>query len=262
MSEAPLLSLHGIQRAYGAVQAVRGVDLEIRAGEVLALCGDNGAGKSSLVKVIAGAHPPTGGTLLWRGAPLVLRSPEDALRQGIATIYQDLALAPRMSIAQNIFLGSELTRGLGVLRLLDKRRMTREAAGFMGRLGAAVTEMATPVERLSGGQRQAVALARALRWQAGLIILDEPTAALGVKETAVVLQLIRRLHAEGRAVLLVSHNMADVCAVATRVAILKSGRKVIDRPTAGLDADTLAHMVMTGQEGDAAAAAGTVPLRA
>ncbi|MDB5370958.1 MAG: transporter, ATP-binding protein [Roseomonas sp.] len=250
MSE-PLLSLHGIGKSYGAVEAVRGVDLDIRAGEVLALCGDNGAGKSSLVKIIAGAQPQTTGTLRLRGAAVTFHSPQDALRHGIATIYQDLALAPRLSIAQNIFLGSELTHGpfgLPFPRLLDKRGMMAAAREFLQRLNLPLADMATPVERLSGGQRQAVAIARALRWQAELIIMDEPTAALGVKETAEVLGLIRRLNAEGKTVLLVSHNMADVCAVATRVAIMKAGRKAVDRPIAGLDPDTLAHMVMTGQE--------------
>jgi len=251
-----LLSLRGIRKAYGAVEAVRGVDLDIHAGEVLALCGDNGAGKSSLVKIIAGAQPPSGGTMQWRGEEVAFRSPQEALRQGIATIYQDLALAPRLSIAQNVFLGSELTRGplgLPFPQLLDKRRMVAEARGYLQRLNLPQADMGAAVERLSGGQRQAVAIARALRWQAELIIMDEPTAALGVRETAQVLSLIRTLHEEGRTVLLISHNMADVCAVATRVAIMKAGSKAIDRPVAGLDPDRLAHMVMTGQEMPAAA---------
>ncbi len=241
-----LLSLHGIGKSYGAVRAVRGVDLAIRAGEVLALCGDNGAGKSSLVKIIAGAEPPSEGTIRLRGEAVTFASPQDALRRGIATIYQDLALAPRLSVTQNIYLGAELTRGRGFARLLDKRAMARGARDLLQRLDVRLPDMAAPVERLSGGQRQAVAIARALRWQAELIIMDEPTAALGVKETAQVLTLIRRLHDEGRTVLLVSHSMADVCAVATRVVILKAGRLAVDAPVAGLDADRLAHMVMTG----------------
>jgi simple sugar transport system ATP-binding protein len=248
---APLLALRGIRKSYGFVEAVRGVDLDIRAGEVLALCGDNGAGKSSLVKIIAGAQPPSAGTMHRSGQAVVFQTPQQALHSGIATIYQDLALAPRLSIAQNIYLGSELTRGvfgLPLPRLLDKSGMARHAAGFLQRLGLTLSDVAAPVEGLSGGQRQAVAIARALRWQAELVVMDEPTAALGVKETAQVLDLIRRLQADGTAVLLISHNMADVCAVATRVAILKNGVKAIDRPVAGLDPDTLAHMVMTGQE--------------
>jgi ABC-type sugar transport system ATPase subunit len=247
----PLLSLRAITKTYGAVEALKGVDIDVYAGEVLAICGDNGAGKSSLIRIVSGAQEPSGGTIALRGEPIRLRSPQDALRRGVATIYQDLALAPRLSIAQNVFLGSELTRpvlGLPFARLLDKRRMAEEARGYLQRLAIDVADMTTPVERLSGGQRQAVAIGRALRWDAELIIMDEPTAALGVKETAQVLDLIRRLRAEGRTVILISHNMADVVSVATRVVILKSGRKVVEEPTAGLDADTLAHMVMTGRK--------------
>lgn len=251
----PLLALSAITKAYGAVEALRGVDLEVHTGEVLALCGDNGAGKSSLIKIVSGAQAPSSGRIAVKGETVAFASPQDALRRGIATIYQDLALAPRLSIAQNVFLGSEPTRGIGPFRVLDKGRMAREARGFLARLAIDVADMGTPVERLSGGQRQAVAIARALRWDAELIIMDEPTAALGVRETAQVLDLVRRLQAEGRTVILISHNMADVVAVATRVAILRQGRKVLDRPTAGLDADTLAHLVMTGREAPAGAQA-------
>jgi simple sugar transport system ATP-binding protein len=247
----PFLALRGVTKTYGAVEALKGVDLDINAGEVLALVGDNGAGKSSLIKILAGAHTPTAGEVRLKGERVRLSSPQDALKRGIATIYQDLALAPRLSIAENVFLGSEPTRpllGLPFLQLLDKGRMARESRGYLQRLAIELPDMATPVERLSGGQRQAVAISRALRWNADLVIMDEPTAALGVKETAQVLDLVRRLNQDGRTVVIISHNMADVCAVATRVAVLKSGRKVIDRPVAGLDADRLAHMVMTGRE--------------
>jgi ABC-type sugar transport system ATPase subunit len=243
---APLLSLTGIVKSYGAVEALKGVDLAVQAGEVLALCGDNGAGKSSLVKILSGAHAPSAGRILLRGEEVRFASPDEALRRGIATIYQDLAVAPRLSIAQNVFLGSELTRRVLGIPLLDKRRMKEEARGFLARLSVSVADMDTPVERLSGGQRQAVAISRALRWDADIIIMDEPTAALGVKETAQVLDLIRRLHAEGRTVILVSHAMADVAAVATRIVVLKAGRKVADRPVEGMNADALAHLVMTG----------------
>jgi len=243
---APLLALRGIGKTYGGVEAVRGVDLDIHASDVLALCGDNGAGKSSLIKIIAGAQPQTTGTLRKSGREVRFTSPEDALRCGISTIYQDLALAPRLSITQNIFLGSELIRrlpGLAFLQPLDKAGMARAAAALLARLGLHLPDMSVPVAQLSGGQRQAVAIARALRWQAELVILDEPTAALGVAETAVVLALIRTLQAEGRAVLLISHNMTDICAVATRVAIMKAGRKVADIPAAGLTPDQLARRV-------------------
>jgi ABC-type sugar transport system ATPase subunit len=241
-----LLRLRGIAMSYGAVAALRGVDLDVQAGEVVAICGDNGAGKSSLVKILAGAQAPTGGTMALDGAPVVFRSPQDALRRGVATIYQDLAVAPRLSIWQNVYLGSELTRP--PFGLLDKRRMAEASRGFLGRLAVTIADMETPVERLSGGQRQAVAICRALRWDARVIIMDEPTAALGVKETGQVLDLIRRLHDEGRTVILVSHAMGDVVAVAGRVVILKAGRKTEDRPVAGLAAGDLAALVMRGAE--------------
>jgi ABC-type sugar transport system ATPase subunit len=244
----PLLSLRGISKSYGAVAAVRGVDLDVYPGEVLAICGDNGAGKSSLIKIVSGAQPPTQGTIRLRGAETRFRSPHDALVQGVATIYQDLALAPRLSIAANMFMGAELTRGIGLpfLRVLDKARMATEARAYLARLSVSIDDMRRRVESLSGGQRQAVALSRALRWDAAIIVMDEPTAALGVQESAQVLDLIRHLKSEGRTVILISHNMADVAALATRIAIMKAGRKVIDRPSTGLTPDDIGHMVMTG----------------
>ena len=247
----PLLRLRAVAKSYGAVEALRGIDLDVAAGDVLALCGDNGAGKSTLVKILSGAHAPDSGAIEFDGAPVRFASPQDALTRGIATIYQELAVAPRLSVAENVFLGSELVRapfGLPFPSLLDKRRMRNEALGYLERLGIAIGDAGRPVERLSGGQRQAVAIARALRWNARVVIMDEPTAALGVAETALVLGLVRRLAAEGRTVVLVSHSMADVAAVATRVAILKGGRKAIDRPAAGLDPAALARMVITGRE--------------
>ena len=241
---APLLALRGVSKSYGAVAALRDVDLDVAAGEVLGICGDNGAGKSTLIRIISGAQAPSAGAIAARGGPVHFRSPQDAYAAGIATIYQDLALSPRLAIWKNVFLGAELTR----FGMLDKARMRRDATDYLARLGIAVTSADIAVENLSGGQRQAVAIARALRLNAELIVMDEPTAALGVKETAQVLGLIGRLKADGKTVILVSHNMAEVVAVASRVAIFKSGRKVIDRATAGLDADRLAHMVMTGKE--------------
>ncbi len=247
MNEA-IFSLRGVGKSYGAVRALSDVDLDVHAGDVLAICGDNGAGKSTLIKIMSGAQEPSAGTMSVRGQTVRFRSPHDALGQGVATIYQDLALAPRLSIAANVFMGSELTRSFGVpfIRLLDKKRMADEARGYLGRLSVRVEDMDRPVERLSGGQRQAVAIARALRWNADVIIMDEPTAALGVKETAQVLDLVRRLKGEGHTVILISHNMRDVVSVATRVAILSGGRKIVDRPLDGLGADDLSHMIMTG----------------
>ncbi len=227
---------------------MREVELDIIAGEVVAICGDNGAGKSSLIKVISGAEEASSGTLQMRGRQVVFASPHDALHHGVATIYQDLALAPRLSIAQNVFMGSELTRPLLLpfLRVLDKKRMAQEARGFLKQLSVTVEDMDRPVERLSGGQRQAVAISRALRWKAEIIIMDEPTAALGVKETALVLDLIRKLKADGRTVLLISHNMRDVVALADRVVIMGAGRKYVDQPLGDLSADDLSRMIMTG----------------
>jgi ABC-type sugar transport system ATPase subunit len=246
VSEEPLFALRGITRNYGAVQALRGVDLDVMSGEVLAICGDNGAGKSTLIKIMSGAQPPSSGTMRLRGRETRFGSPHDALEQGVATIYQELALAPRLSIAANVFMGSELTKPLGLpgLRILDKARMAAEANGYLERLSVRIDDMKRPVEGLSGGQRQAVAIARALRWNAGVIIMDEPTAALGVKETAQVLDLVRRLKDDGRTVVLISHNMRDVAVLADRVAILKGGLKVHDLPAAGLSADDFSHMIM------------------
>ena len=247
-SPTPLLSLRGIGKAYGPVVAVRDVDLDIFKGEVVALCGDNGAGKSSLIKVISGAEEATSGTISLHGRPVTFASPHDALENGVATIYQDLALAPRLSIAQNVFMGSELTKPvlLPFLRILDKKKMIAESQRYLSQLSAAVTDMTRPVERLSGGQRQAVAISRALRWNAEIIIMDEPTAALGVKESALVLDLIRKLKADGRTVILISHNMRDVVALADRVVIMGAGRKYVDRPLGDLTADDIAHMIMAG----------------
>jgi ABC-type sugar transport system ATPase subunit len=231
------------------VTAVEAVDLDIHAGDVLAICGDNGAGKSTLIRIMAGAIAPDAGSMQLDGAVAIFRSPHDALGQGVATIYQELALVPRLSIAANVFLGAELTRTwCRGLRLLDKARMAREARAYLSRLSVSIEDVGAPVERLSGGQRQAVAISRALRWNARLIIMDEPTAALGVRETAEVLGLIRRLRDEGRTIVLISHNMRDVVAVASRVAILKNGRKMVDRPLGSLTADQLGQSILTGQD--------------
>jgi ABC-type sugar transport system ATPase subunit len=242
----PILAVRGLAKSYGGVRALTNVDLDVYPDDVLALCGDNGAGKSTLIKILSGAEQPTAGTISLRGREVRFGSPHDALSQGVATIYQELALAPRLSIAANVFMGGELTRGIGLpfLRLLDKRRMAEEARGYLRRLAVEIEDMSRPVERLSGGQRQAVAISRALRWNAEVIIMDEPTAALGVRETEQVLDLVRRLKDEGRTVILISHNMRNVVELATRVVILKGGRKVADLTASGLTADDVSHMIM------------------
>lgn len=244
-SDRLILALRGISKFYGAVHAVADVDLEVMAGEVLAICGDNGAGKSSLIKIISGAEEPSSGQIWLNGKAVYFHSPADALQYGVATIYQDLALAPRLSIQSNIFLGSELTKTpLGPwLPVLDKARMAKEARAYVQRLNPSLSDVSCPVQSLSGGQRQAVAIARALRWDASIIIMDEPTAALGVKETAQVIDLIRRLKAEGRTVILISHNMRDVLALADRAIILSAGRKIDDISLAGISADQLSQKI-------------------
>jgi len=244
----PLLRLVGIGKRYGAVEALQGVDLAVDAGEVVAICGDNGAGKSTLIRIVSGAHEPSAGRIEIDGRPVTFGSPIDALGAGVATIYQDLALAPRLPIWQNVFVGAELTRPLlpGV-RILDKRAMRDASSRYLARLKVEISDTDRAIERLSGGQRQAVAIARALHWDARLVIMDEPTAALGVAESRQVLDLIRELHRGGTTVILISHNMAEVVDVATRVVVLKGGRKIADLPTAGLTADGLAHLVMLGQ---------------
>lgn len=247
---ASILSLRDVGKRYGAVVALRQVDLDIAPGELVAICGNNGAGKSSLVKVISGAEDLTWGTMSIRGKQARFSSPHDALEHGVATIYQDLALAPRLSIWANVFMGSELTRPfvLPFVRILDKKRMAAEARRYLAQLSVSMEDMSMQVERLSGGQRQAVAISRALRWKAEIIVMDEPTASLGVKESTVVLELIRKLKEDGRTVLLVSHNMRDVAALADRIVIMEGGRKRLDRPINGLAADDLTHLVMSGAE--------------
>ncbi len=243
-----LLRLEGLGKSYGAVAALKGVDLDIAAGEVVAICGDNGAGKSTLIRIVSGAHRPSAGTLALDGRAVTFASPRAALEAGIATIYQDLALAPRLPIWQNIFIGAELTRRIVPgLRILDKSSMRAASRDYLARLKIDIADTDRPVELLSGGQRQAVAIARALRWNARIVIMDEPTAALGVAESRQVLDLIRALQRGGTTVILVSHNMADIIGVASRVAVLKNGGKIADLPVEGLSADDLAHLVMTGQ---------------
>jgi simple sugar transport system ATP-binding protein len=245
-----ILSVRDARKCYGAVEALRGADLAVAAGEVHAICGDNGAGKSTLIKLIAGVESPDGGTIAVDGAPVRFATPHDALAAGIATIHQDLGLAPRMTIAENVFMGSELVRRLLGVPVLDRKGMIAQSRGYLAQLNASLTDMTAPVETLSGGQRQAVAICRALRWKARIIIMDEPTAALGVRETEQVLRLIRQLKQNGVTVILISHNMNDVVAVADRVTVLREGRSVTCRNVAELTAEALARIIMSGGGAD------------
>ncbi|MFH9565948.1 ATP-binding cassette domain-containing protein [Streptomyces globisporus] len=218
-SGGPLLSLRGISKSFGAVAALTDVDLDVSAGQVVALVGDNGAGKSTLVKVLSGVHQPDAGTVGFDHGTVSIPSPATAQRLGIATVFQDLALCENLNVVENLFLGREL-RGLR----LDEVAMEVRSLALLGELSAKIPSVRAPVAALSGGQRQTVAIARTLLGDPKVIILDEPTAALGVAQTAEVLNLIERLRERGLGVIMVSHNMADVRAVADTVAVLRLGR--------------------------------------
>ncbi|MDQ1007678.1 D-xylose transport system ATP-binding protein [Streptomyces sp. V4I23] len=220
MSATPVLALRGVSKRFGAVQALTDVELEIHAGEVVALVGDNGAGKSTLVKTIAGVHPIDEGVIEWEGRGVSINRPHDAQSLGIATVYQDLALCDNIDVVGNLYLGREL-RKRGVL---DEVEMERRALELLKTLSIRIPSVRIPIASLSGGQRQTVAIARSMLGEPKLVILDEPTAALGVEQTAQVLDLVERLRERGHAVILISHNMADVKAVADKVAVLRLGR--------------------------------------
>jgi fructose transport system ATP-binding protein len=243
-----VLQAKNLVKRYGQVTALDGADFELRAGEILAVIGDNGAGKSSLIKALSGAVVPDTGEILLDGRRVQFRSPGDARRAGIETVYQELAVAPAMTIAENLFLGREITRfgAIGrLLRILDKRRMLEEARAAMADLKIGIRSMAQPVETLSGGQRQGVAVARSAAFARHVVIMDEPTAALGVKEGNMVLELIRRVRDKGLPVILISHNMPHVFEIADRIHIARLGKRaaVVDPRKIGMS-DTVA--VMTG----------------
>ncbi|WP_416486124.1 ATP-binding cassette domain-containing protein [Streptomyces sp. CL12] len=220
VSATPVLALRGVSKRFGAVQALTDVELEVHAGEVIALVGDNGAGKSTLVKTIAGVHPIDEGVIEWEGRPVQVNRPNDAQGLGIATVYQDLALCDNIDVVGNLYLGREL-RKRGVL---DEVEMERRSRDLLDQLSIRIPSVRIPIASLSGGQRQVVAIARSMLGEPKLVILDEPTAALGVEQTAQVLDLVERLRERGHAVILISHNMADVKAVADKVAVLRLGR--------------------------------------
>jgi fructose transport system ATP-binding protein len=225
----PVLEARGLVKRYGHVTALDGADFELYPGEILAVIGDNGAGKSTLIKALSGALVPDEGEILVDGAPVQFRGPLDARRHGIETVYQDLALATALDISENIFLGREIRRqGLAgsLLRMLDKRRMRKEANTYMQDLKIGINSMGQAVETLSGGQRQGVAVARSAAFARNVVIMDEPTAALGVKESHMVLDLIRQVRDRGLPVILISHNMPQVFEVADRVHIQRLGKRV------------------------------------
>jgi len=249
---SPLLGLRGISKHFGAVRALNHVDLDVPAGQITALVGDNGAGKSTLIKTIAGIWAPTGGQITWDGAPVDIRTPKEADQLGIATVYQDLALCDNLDIVQNMFLGHEvLSHGL-----LDETEMELTAKQTLSDLSVTTVQSVRQlVGSLSGGQRQSVAVARAVMRDARLVILDEPTAALGVSQTAQVLDLIHTLGAKGIAVIVISHNLNDVFEVADRLAVLYLGRLVSSGPIAEYDRQRAVELITTGtSDGDPAPA--------
>jgi D-xylose transport system ATP-binding protein len=237
------LEVSGVTKRYGAVQALDGVDLTVGAGEVVALVGDNGAGKSTLVKVVSGVITPDSGTLEFEGRPARIHRPHDAQALGISTVYQDLALCENLDVVSNLFLGAEERRW----SLLRGIRMERRARDLLTSLDVRIRDIAAPVAALSGGQRQSVAITRALLGDPRLVILDEPTAALGVEQTAQVLELVKRLRDRGLAVLVISHNLADVRAVSDRIVVLRLGRNAGDFRTAETSQEAIVAAI-TGLE--------------
>ncbi|WP_367136007.1 ATP-binding cassette domain-containing protein [Saccharothrix sp. HUAS TT1] len=243
----PLLDARELVKHYGNVEALRGASFTAHAGEVVALVGDNGAGKSTLVKCLSGVARPDSGTILFDGSPVELDSPVAARSLGIETVYQDLAVAPDLDPAANLFLGRELRRRglLGRLGVLDKREMRRRAVASFRDLGVSLPDVDVPIGALSGGQRQSVAVARSVVWASRLVFLDEPTAALGVVQRERVLDVVRRVRDQGMAVVLISHNMPEVLAVADRVEVLRLGRRVAGFDAASTTVDELVG-AMTG----------------
>jgi ABC-type sugar transport system ATPase subunit len=252
----PLVEMRGISRAFGGVAALQNVDLAVYRNEVVALLGDNGAGKSTLIKILAGALSADTGETLLDGKRVLIDSPRDAKDLGIETVYQDLALCDNLDVPTNLFLGRELMRPIlrPFLSVFDRGRMAGETRDLLGRLKIELGSLQTPVRSLSGGQRQSIAIAKSVYFNAKLIIMDEPTAALGVRQTEKVLSLVRELRQSGLAIVYISHILEDVFRVADRMIVLKNGRKIGERLTARTNRDEIVRMMITGVD-DAAEAA-------
>jgi simple sugar transport system ATP-binding protein len=245
-----LLEVKGATLSFGQVRALRNVSLHARRGEVTAIVGDNGAGKSTLIRCISGIHRPNEGEISFEGAPTNYKSPEDAREAGIETVHQNLALVEDLTVWQNLFLNREITRGLGPFRFLDRAAMRRRAQEMVAGLAVNVPAVGSRVRRLSGGQRQAVSICRAAGFTSKLIIMDEPTAALGVQETARVEELIQRLRGEGHAIILISHNFAQVLKLSDAIWIMRAGRCVAGRRTADTNGDEIVALITGARAGD------------
>lgn len=244
----PLVSMRAISKTFGAVIALRRASLEMAAGEVVGLVGDNAAGKSTLMKILAGAYTPDAGEILLDGRSVRFGSPTDARTAGIEMVYQDFALVPELSVTQNIFLGRELVRPRLGLEFLDKQAMDARAGDLIDRLGLRVPPVGTPVRALSGGQQQAVAIARATAFDARIVIMDEPTASLGAPAITKVRETIGRLKVHGVTVIVISHRLEDVFETADRVVVMKHGHIVGARRVADTGADEVLHMIVAGRD--------------
>jgi len=246
-SAAPLLEVSGLSKHFGAVRALHEVSMKVHPGEVVALAGDNGAGKTTLIKAISGVYRPTSGDIRLKGEAVSFSTPQEARDKGIETIYQDLALADNLPIGGNIFLGREpMRRAFGFLPVLDRRKMAEAARQTMAMLDFHVSRLEAPVSNFSGGQRQAVAIGRAVYWNAQILIMDEPTAALGVPEQRKVLSLIQQLKAQGRGVIFISHNLQDIFAVSDRIIVLRRGVKAGERKISETTHDEVVKLMVGG----------------
>jgi D-xylose transport system ATP-binding protein len=247
-SDQPLLALKGFSKSFGAVEALKDVDFDLHGGEVVGLVGDNGAGKSTLIKAVAGVQPPDAGDARFDGQPVRLHSPQDATALGIATVYQDLALAENLDVVANLFLGQELANGTPGIDVLNETAMEQKSMELLSSLGVTtLRSVRTEVAMLSGGQRQAVAIARSLLGEPKVVLLDEPTAALGIVQTRQIIELIRRLRDRGLGVVVISHNLADVFQVADRIAVLRLGRMAATFETEGASEEEVVAAI-TGAE--------------
>lgn len=246
---APLLRLANVTKRFGGLTAVNDVSLEINRGEVVALAGDNGAGKSTLIKMISGVYRPDEGHIYLEDREITMASPMEARSLGIETIYQDLALCENLDATVNIFLGREPTRGLlGIFKQVDRRKMLGESQTVLTRLDIKIPNLRRPIREMSGGQRQAVAIARAVYWNAQLVIMDEPTAALGVPEQRKVHELVRTLRSQNVPVIIISHNMQDIFAVADRIIVMRRGVKVGDVMAKDVTGDDLVSLMVGAGE--------------
>lgn len=243
---APLLSVRELTKYFGGVRALDRVSLEIHEGEVVALLGDNGAGKSTLIKILAGAHQADEGEIRLDGKTVSFHAPRDAMQAGIHTVFQDLSLCDNLDVAANLFLGKEPEKGL-LIRWFDHARMRREAKALLQELAVDIPRVDRRVKELSGGQRQALAISKAVRENSRLLIMDEPTAALGVAQTRKVLTLVETLKSRNLAILYISHNLHDIMEVSDRCVVLKSGRKVAELTTRQSNKDQLTNVILTGE---------------